>query len=144
MLPIMNKYDDKVGLRFFRPKKSQLIIFFVLLLITYGGVVQSYVFSADQDFGVNKPFLYDLLSPFPFWLIFVVLIIPLLTPLEILLKFIMQVFDVQYSLYEKPFYWVIVILYMYLMSCIFYWVFLKVQFFAKRLSYKKTPKKIIY
>lgn len=52
------------------------IFFLVLgLIILWGGHTQAWVFS-DKDMGLPKPFLYDLIEPFPFWIIGVFVFAP--------------------------------------------------------------------
>src|SRR3989344_1814073 len=62
--------------QFFKPDLRKIIIFMIFMFIAFGGQTQSWVFS-DKDMGLPKPPLFDLLAPFPFWIVWVFLLAPL-------------------------------------------------------------------
>ena len=60
---------------FFKPDRRKLIVMGVFLFLLWGSHTQAWVFS-DKDMGLSKPFLYDLIEPFPFWIIGVFVFAP--------------------------------------------------------------------
>lgn len=74
-------------IEFFYPTKVRIILFIIFVFIAFAGQIQTYDFASDKQRGVEKPMFYDLLSPFPFWPIWVLLISPLIA-LSSLLNFI--------------------------------------------------------
>ena len=57
--------------QFLMPNWKKLVVFALFMLIAFAGSTQSWAFSG-KDAGLPKPPLYDLFSPYPFWLIWVV------------------------------------------------------------------------
>jgi len=58
-----------------KPDWRKFLLFALFLAIAMAGKIQAWAFS-DADIS-TKPPLYDLLSPFPFWVIWMYLLLPL-------------------------------------------------------------------
>jgi len=69
----MNKEIIK---EFLKLDLRKCIVFVLFIFIVFAGHTQSWVFSG-KDIGLPKPPLFDLLAPFPFWIILVFLLLPL-------------------------------------------------------------------
>lgn len=61
--------------RFLKPDWRKILLFTLFGLIVVGGQIQAWAFDDDPQ---TKPPLYDLLSPLPFWFIWVVSMVPLI------------------------------------------------------------------
>lgn len=61
---------------FFKPDWKKIPVFVIFMFIAFAGHTQSWVFSG-KDAGLPKPPLFDLLRPFPFWVIWILLLLPL-------------------------------------------------------------------
>ena len=62
--------------RMLKLEKKVVILFLILLLIAFAGYTQSWVFGGKES-GVAKPFLFEMLKPFPFWSLWMILLLPL-------------------------------------------------------------------
>ena len=67
------KLNRKTIKEFLKPDWKKILIFGVFVFIAVGGSIQSWAFSDMPP----KPPLYDLLAPFPFWITWIFLIMPL-------------------------------------------------------------------
>ena len=63
--------------KFLKPNRINIVVFLILIFIALAGQTQSWMFVDDAGV-VSKPYLYDLLQPFPFWLLWVFLLSPLI------------------------------------------------------------------
>ncbi len=101
--------------KFLNPNPNKILIFVIFLFIAFAGYTQSYVFSG-KDTGSPEPPLYDLLEPFPFWAIWVLLILPL----TLLSGVIVTVggYDADFIM-RGPFwlFMIIQLIYFYILSC---------------------------
>ena len=59
--------------RVLRPDWMKTVVFVIFVVIAIGGKIQAWAFS-DM---LPKPLLYDLLRPFPIWIIWMILLAPL-------------------------------------------------------------------
>lgn len=107
--------------KFLQPDWRKILILALFLFIAFAGHVQSWAFSGE-DTGEPKPPFYDLFKPFPFWVVWVVVIMPLILLSELIVKiggykadFIMRG--------PSLFFWVVQVIYFYILSClvIFIW-----------------------
>ncbi|MGH9923079.1 MAG: hypothetical protein ACRD38_10035 [Nitrososphaerales archaeon] len=108
-------------LQFLKPNWKRLEIFGVFTFIAIAGYMQSWVFSG-RDMGLPKPPLFDLLSPFPFWLIWV----SLLSPLALLSNALVMIGGNETDFVMGGSFWILSIVnlaYFYVLSClvIFIW-----------------------
>jgi len=102
--------------RFFKPDWKRILVFVMLTLVAFAGHMQSWVFSG-KDMGLPKPPLFELLAPFPFWVAWVVLLLPL----GMLSNVIVAIggYDADFIM-RGPFwlFWTIQLLYFYVVSCV--------------------------
>ena len=98
-------------LSFFRPNITKGIMFAILMLIAIGGFAQSWVFSG-KDQGLPKPPLYDFYSFMPLWGIWMMLLVPLFIPYNIL-----RMIGLDLLAGHGGIVWVIQIVYFYTMAC---------------------------
>lgn len=102
--------------RFLRPDWKRAVVFAVLLFIALAGYMQSWVFSG-KDMGLPKPPFFDLLEPFPFWVLWVASLVPLAMLSNIIVM--LAGYNADFVM-RGPFwsFWVIQLLYFYLVSCL--------------------------
>ncbi|MHA1711347.1 MAG: hypothetical protein ACTSUS_04695 [Candidatus Freyarchaeota archaeon] len=62
---------------FLKPDWRRILLFGTFLFIMVAAHIQSYAFIDGEEVGIPKPPLYDVLSPFPFWAMWISLIMPL-------------------------------------------------------------------
>ena len=96
-----------------RFERRIVILLSVLLFIAFAGYTQSWVFSS-KDSGVPKPLLFDILNHFPFWSLWMILLLPL-----IIISEFFTVINLNINLISQSSLWLLVIvngLYFYLMS----------------------------
>ncbi|MBW4640716.1 MAG: hypothetical protein KME05_21320 [Gloeocapsa sp. UFS-A4-WI-NPMV-4B04] len=102
--------------KFLKPGFRKLLLFSVFILIAVGGQIQAWGFDDDPQ---TKPPLYDFLRPYPFWLVWGFSIIPLIiisTPFRSLIQNINS--GLTYYLW-----WIGLIVYYYILSCFFFYLF---------------------
>jgi len=107
---------SKTVLQFLKPTWKRLAIFAVLAFIAMAGYIQSWVFSG-KDMGLPKPPLFDLLSPFPFWLLWVFL----LSPLALLSNALVMIGGYETDFVMRGPFWIFSIVnlvYFYILSCL--------------------------
>jgi hypothetical protein len=63
--------------KFLKPNRINIVVFLIFIFIAFAGQTQSWMFVDDAGV-VPKPYLYDLLQPFPLWLLWVFLLSPLI------------------------------------------------------------------
>lgn len=101
---------------FFTPDRNRILIFVMFTLVAFAGHIQSWVFSG-KDMGLPKPPLFELLTPFPFWVVWVMLLLPL----GLLSNVIVAIggYDADFIM-RGPFWlsWIIQLLYFYVVSCV--------------------------
>lgn len=68
-----------------KPTKQKVILFIIFMLIVVAGQIQSYAFTNGEITGKPKPVFYDLLKPFPFWALWMYLLLPL-SPIHLILS----------------------------------------------------------
>jgi len=112
---------SRTALQFLRPNWKKLVIFAVFAFIAVAGHIQSWVFSG-KDMGLPKPPLFDLLSLFPFWLLWV----SLLSPLALLSNGLIMIGGYEIDFVMGGQFWIVSIInavYFYVISCliIFIW-----------------------
>lgn len=73
---IISQSPESPSIKFLKPTPSKIIIFAFFMVIVAGGSVQTWAFSG-KDMGTPKPFLYDILKPLPFWVLWMYLSLPL-------------------------------------------------------------------
>ncbi len=74
-----NKKEKIVQLvKFLKPTKIKIVFWVMFVLIGLAGRIQGYAFSDGETYGLPKPLFYDLLKPFPFWVLYMYLLFPLL------------------------------------------------------------------
>jgi hypothetical protein len=64
--------------KFFKPTKIKIVLWVIFVLISLAGRIQSYAFTDGETSGLAEPLFYDLLKPFPFWVFYMYLLLPLL------------------------------------------------------------------
>ena len=62
------KYPSK----FLGPPKGKILLFLFFLFVALAGYIQVWAF-AGKDMGLPKPLFYDLLNPFLFWSLWIML-----------------------------------------------------------------------
>ena len=106
------------------------IVFLVFIFICFAGYTQSWVFSG-KDIGSPKPPLFDLLAPFPFWIIWVFLLLPL----ALLSNLIVAIGGYNVDFIMRGPFWlfgIINLIYFYLLSCLIIFVWNKFKFRTKK------------
>ena len=114
---IMNKELIK---QFFKPDLMKIVLFMIFMFIAFAGYTQSWVFSG-KDMGSPKPPLFDLLAPFPFWVVWVFLLLPL----ALLSNLIVTVGDYDMDFIMRGPFWpfgIINVIYFYMLSCLIIFV----------------------
>jgi hypothetical protein len=102
--------------RLFTPDRKRILIFVILALVAFAGYVQSWVFSG-KDMGLPKPPFFDLLAPFRFWAVWVMLLLAL----GMLSNVIVAIggYDADFIMRGSfPSSWMIQLLYLYVVSCV--------------------------
>lgn len=102
--------------KFLKPDFRKLLLFSVFILIAVGGQIQAWGFDDDPQ---TKPPLYDLLRPYPFWIVWIFSMIPLViisAPFRSLIQNINS--GLTYYLW-----WIGLIVYYYILSCFFFYLF---------------------
>ena len=101
--------------QFLKPDRKKILILLIFLFIAFAGHTQSWVFSG-KDMGLPKPPLFDLLKIFPFWVVWVLLLLPL----GLLSNLLVTIggYDADFVM-RGPFwlFWMIQVIYFYLLSC---------------------------
>jgi len=102
--------------RFLTPDRKKILVLPVLMLVAFAGYIQSWVFSG-KDMGLPRPPLFDLIAPFPFWVVWVVLLLPLGALSNVIVA--IGGYDADFIM-RGPFWisWVIQLLYFYVVSCV--------------------------
>jgi len=102
--------------QFLTPDRKKILVLAVLMLVAFAGYMQSWAFSG-KDMGLPKPPLFELLTPFPFWVVWVMLLLPL----GLLSNVIVAIggYDADFIM-RGPFWlsWIIQLLYFYVVSCV--------------------------
>lgn len=101
--------------KFFKPDWQKLLLFSMFILIAVGGKIQAWGFDDDPQ---TKPPLYDFLRPYPFWLVWVFSMVPLLiisAPFRSLAQNLGL--DVFHRLW-----WTVLVVYYYVVSCSFFYL----------------------
>jgi len=101
--------------QFITPDWKRVVILAVFLFIAFAGYTQSWVF-AGKDMGLPKPPLFDILAPFPFWVLWVIS----LFPLGMLSNLIVAALGYEADFIMRgPFwlFWAIQLIYFYVLSC---------------------------
>ena len=62
---------------FSKPDWRKILVFIGFMIIYAGGMIQSWAFTDLDMFGYPPPPFYDLIRPFPFWLVWVFTLAPL-------------------------------------------------------------------
>lgn len=96
-----------------RFERRIVILLSVLLFIAFAGYTQSWVFSS-KDSGVPKPLLFDILNHFPFWSLWMILLLPL-----IIISEFFTVINLNINLISQSPLWLLVVvnvLYFYVLS----------------------------
>lgn len=91
------------------------MLFSVFISIAVGGQIQAWGFDDDPQ---TKPPLYDFLRPYPFWLMWIFSMVPLIiisTPFRTLSQNIRL--DLMYHLW-----WIGLVVYYYVLSCSFFYL----------------------
>jgi len=60
-----------------KPSKQKIALFIIFMLIVVAGQVQSYAFTNGEESGRQKPTPYEVLKPFPLWVLWMYLLLPL-------------------------------------------------------------------
>ena len=100
---------------FLKPDFRKLLLFSVFILIAVGGKIQTWAFDDDPQI---KPPLYDFLRPYPFWLVWIFSMVPLMiisTPFRTLTQNIRL--DLMHHLW-----WIGLVVYYYVLSCSFFYL----------------------
>ena len=119
---MMNKESIR---EFLMPDLRKCIVFLVFMFICFAGYIQSWVFSG-KDIGSPKPPLFDLLAPFPFWIVWVFLLLPLI----LLSNLIVAIFRYNADFIMRGsfwLFWTINFVYFYLLSCLIILIWNKFQ-----------------
>ncbi len=104
---------------FSKPGWSKILIFFGLMIIAVGGVIQSWGFSDQDMFGYPPPPFYELIRPFPFWLVWIITLVPLAIPSSILT--ILFSYNADFIFGGHIPYWIFIMnitIYYYFLSCL--------------------------
>lgn len=109
--------------KFFNPDWRKLLLFGVLILIAVGGEIQAWAFDDEPQ---TKPPLYDLLRPYPFWLIWIFSTVPLLIISAPFRSIVQNLPDIFFRLW-----WIVLVIYYYLLSCSFFYL---IDLFKSRIS----------
>lgn len=102
--------------QFVRADRRKFIIFATFMFIAFAGYTQSWVFSG-KDIGLPKPLLFDLFAPFPFWIIWTTLLLPL----GLLSNVIVAIGGYKADFIMRGPFWLFVIInlaYFYMLSCL--------------------------
>lgn len=101
---------------FLKPDWRKASVLVILVSVALAGHVQSWVFSG-KNMGLPKPPLFDLLEPFPFWVLWVTLLLPLAMLSNIVVA--LGGYNADFIM-RGPFwsFWVIQIAYFYLVACV--------------------------
>ena len=103
---------------YLRPNLLKILILILFLVLMYLGITQSWIF-AEKDAGATKPWLYDTISFFPFWSIWIFTLIPLI-PINLVFN-TLGLHMITNSFYINPIIYLALLLYYYLLSCIAYY-----------------------
>lgn len=100
-----------------KPDFRKLLLFSVFILIAVGGQIQAWGFD-DDDLQTKLP-LYNLLRPYPFWLVWIFSLIPLMIISAPFRTFIQNInFGLMYHLW-----WIGLVSYYYILSSFFFYLF---------------------
>lgn len=108
--------------RFVNPSPNKILLFLLFMVIALAGHTQGWIFVKDT--GMPKPFLFDIIIPFPFWSLWTLL----LFPLGLLSRIIVTIggFDADFIMRGSPWlFWTIQTIYFYLCSCLWFFVWEK-------------------
>lgn len=118
----MNKEAIK---QFFKPDLRKIIIFGIFMFIAFAGYTQTWVFSG-KDMGLPKPPIFDILAPFPFWVVWLFLI----SPLALLSNLIVAIGGYNADFIMRGPFWffgIINLIYFYVLSCLIIFIWNKLR-----------------
>lgn len=98
---------------FFIPDWQKAALFLIFMLIAGGAYVQSWALDGDES-GAPKPPLYDVLDPFPFYVLWIFSALPLI----MLDSIIMSSFHSYTLSYFMSIFWITQGIYFYLLTCL--------------------------
>lgn len=106
---------------FSKPGWRKILVFIVFMIIYAGGMIQSWAFTDLDKFGYPPPPFYDIIRPFPFWLVWVFTLAPLALPASFINSILTTLFGYEADfIFNHPI-WVSVIInaiYYYYLSCL--------------------------
>lgn len=115
--------------QFLKPSWKKLLVLVIFMFIAFAGYIQSWGISGDEV-ELPKPLLYDVLTPFPFWILLMYLLVPVFIGDQIVRALVDGVFDwIPYGILTW-FFLFIILVYFYLLAC-------GIIFIVKKLSKKR-------
>ena len=97
-----------------KPDWKKIIVFIGFIIIYAGGTIQSWAFTDLEDFGYPPPPFYDLVRLFPFWLVWILTLIPLAIPYWLFGQAAYYILSDQYRLFVT----ITLLAYYYILSCL--------------------------